>query len=86
MSHPARSQLGSLTIALACCAVSVVVVEISYRLSRLMGVMTSEVGLLSSMSIASLSGFDSFRGETVGEFSASLLLGFFTKEKFGRWF
>ena len=78
--------MGSLTIALAFCAVSVDIVKVSYCLSRLMGVMTSEVGLLSSMSIASLSGFDSFRGETVGEFSASLLLGFFTKEKFGRWF
>ena len=52
----------------------------------MMGVMISEDGVFSSMSMASLSGFDSFRGETVGEFSASLLLGFFTKEKFVRWF
>ena len=46
----------------------------------MMGVMVSEDGVLSSMSMASLIEFKSFRGEMVGEFSASLLLGFLTVE------
>ena len=46
----------------------------------MMGVMISEDGGLSSMSMASLIELNSFRGEMFGEFSASLLLGFLTEE------
>ncbi len=57
------------------------VLEVSYLLPRLIGVITSDVGSLSSTSIAALMESWSFRGEMVGECSASLLLGFLDKEK-----
>ena len=76
--HPVRSQFGSLTMSLACYEVKVVDMVFLYHVSRLTGVTVSGLLFVCSMSMSSMVGLDSFRGEIVGEFSASLLLGLFT--------
>ena len=76
--HPVRSQFGSSTISLACCEVKVVDMEGAYRVSRLTGVTVSGLSVVCSMSMGLVVGLDSFRGEIVGEFLASLLLGLLT--------
>ena len=77
LCHPVRSQLGSLTISLACCVVKVAGIAFSNLVLRVTGVTVSIEGFL-SMSMGTGMGLESFKGEVDGEFSASLLLGFFT--------
>ena len=77
--HPVRSQFGSSTMSLACCEVNVVDMEVLYRVSRLTSVTVSGLLFVRSMSMGLVVGLDSFRGEIVGEVSASFLLGLFTR-------
>ena len=85
LSHPDRSQLGSLTIFLTCCVVKVAGMSLPYCISRLTGVTVSRVLSGPSISIGLVVGLEAFRGEIDGEGSASLLFGLFTgvKEVFG---
>ena len=78
LSHPVRSQLGSLTISLACCVVKGADLGCSYCVSSLTGVTFSSELVVSSISIGSVTGLHSLRGDMEGECSASLLLGLFT--------
>ena len=74
-SHPERSQLGSFTIALACCVIVMEVIFESYQWVRSTGVIVVEVLFGSSISISSLPELSSLSGEIVGECSASRLWG-----------
>ena len=80
-SHPDRSQLGSFTIALACCVVVMGVAVGSYRRVRATGVIVVAVVLGSSMSMLSLPAVSSLSEEIVGECSAGRLLGFLSIER-----
>ncbi len=77
LSHPVRSQLGSLTISLACCVVKVVGMAFSNHVSRETGV-TVSMEVFGSISMGTGMGLESFKGEVDGECSASLLLVFLT--------
>ena len=72
LCHPVRSQLGSLTISLACCVVNVAGIAFSNLVLRV-----TIKGFL-SISMGTGMGLESLEGEVDVEFSASLLLGFFT--------
>ena len=78
LCHPVRSQLGSLTISLACCVVKVAGIAFSNLVLRVTGATVSIKGFL-SMSMGTGMGLESFKGDVDGDFSASLLLGFFTE-------
>ena len=77
-SHPDRSQLGSFTIALACCVVVMGVSFASYLRVRTTGVIVVAVVLGSSMSMLLSPAVGSLSGEIDGECSAGRLLGFFS--------